>query len=81
MRRFNEWKAQLMNFLIRLKRDEDPFYDNLRDVVDKLDRLRSNWIASFLSDLYKFSKRWNVEIPEELLPTQEEIEEWMRRGD
>jgi len=77
MRTFKLWKAQMMNFLIQQHKEDPEFQSQLRGLIDKLDFLRSDWISGFLSSLFRFSQRWGIKIPKELLPTQEELKKWI----
>ena len=79
-RDFGTWKSQMIAWLIQLpskgKRETYDFDQQRNALIDKLDNLRSRWLASFLADLHRFCSFWGIQIPRELLPTQEEIESW-----
>ena len=80
MRNFGTWKAQVITWLLQLpskgRRDTFDFDQQRNRLIDKLDNLRSRWLASFLADLHRFCNFWEIEIPKDLLPTKEEIESW-----
>ncbi|MEM0450093.1 MAG: hypothetical protein QXO17_00790 [Nitrososphaerota archaeon] len=49
-------------------------------LIERLEKLRSRWLTSFLADLSKYERATGTRIPAELLPSQEEIEAWSREG-
>jgi len=83
VRSFKVWKNQVLVWLMSLesKGKRDTFdFDSQRDyLINKLENLRSRWLSSFLADLHRFCRFWQIVIPKELLPTQEEIVNWHER--
>ena len=77
MREFKLWKAQLMNYLIKIQKDDPKFKEQKMMMISKLDNLRSRWISSFLADLYRFADYWNIDITK-YLPSDEEIKLWIQ---
>ena len=79
-RDFGTWKSQLTVWLMKLpdkgKRETFDFNQQRNALINRLDNLRSRWLASFLADLHRFCDFWQIKIPQELLPTPEEIESW-----
>ena len=76
-RSFSAWKAQAVVKLLAL---EQKYKDNpkarsaIDHLVDRLERLRLDSLASFFADLHRASN----EVPEllEILPSEEEVEKW-----
>jgi len=81
-RSFSAWKSTAMLKLLALKanyRDNPKVLQDIDYLVNRLERLRLDSLASFLADLHRAS----VDAPEFLtiLPSEEEVEEWFRRGE
>ncbi|MEM2233478.1 MAG: hypothetical protein QXP81_08075 [Nitrososphaerota archaeon] len=66
MRDFRTWKAQMMAYLVR-----QQYSKELDSLIDRLEKLRSRWLSSFLADLSKHESATGTKIPPELLPSQE----------
>ena len=81
-RSFSAWKAWAVVKLLALKvkyRDDKRVAQAVDILVNRLERLRLDSLASFLADLHRAS----VDAPEflSILPSAEEVEEWFRRGE
>jgi hypothetical protein len=80
-RSFSAWKSTAMLKLLALKanyRDNPKVLQDIDYLIDRLERLRLDGLASFLADLHRASN----DAPEFLsvLPSEEEVEEWFQRG-
>jgi hypothetical protein len=65
---------------LKLKYRDDPKARGAIDyLVDRLERLRLDSLASFLADLHRASN----EVPEflEIVPKEEEVVQWFERGE
>lgn len=79
MRDFAVWKSQVMLWLIKLPSKGEDFNNQKRVLITKLESLRSRWLSNFLSLLYNFTDFWEIKIPSELLPSNEELENWLSK--
>jgi len=77
---FTIWKTKVITFLISLPKSNAEFEKEKSSIINRLKKLRSDWVASFLTDLYGFSRRWNIDLPKEIIPDAKDIEEWLKRG-
>ena len=80
-RSFSAWKSTAMLKLLALKanyRDNPKVLQDIDYLVNRLERLRLDSLASFLADLHRAS----VDAPEflSILPSEGEVEEWFQRG-
>jgi len=63
----------MMAYLVR-----QPPSKERDSLIEQLEKLRSRWLTSFLADLSKYESASGIKIPDELLPSQEEVEMWSR---
>jgi hypothetical protein len=80
-RSFSAWKAWAAVKLLALKskyRDNPKVSGAIDHLVNRLERLRLDSLAAFLADLHRAS----VDCEEllEILPSEDEVEEWFQRG-
>jgi hypothetical protein len=80
-RTFSAWKAwaAIKLLSLKLKYKDNPKVTQAVDVlVNRLERLRLDSLASFLADLHRAS----TDAPEflEILPREEEVAEWFQGG-
>jgi len=84
MRSFSEWKAQVAVWLMSLgdrgQKGEYDFRQQRDRLATRLRILRANMLPSILLDLHQFCSLWDLEFPQDLLPSQEEVREWLRGG-
>ena len=81
-RTFSGWKAWATVKLLALKqkyRDDPEVARHIDYLVDRLERLRLDSLASFLADLHRASS--DCEEFLSILPSEEEVEEWFRKGE
>jgi hypothetical protein len=81
-RSFSSWKSAAMLKLLMLKanyRDNPKVLQDIDYLINRLERLRLDGLASFLADLHRASD----DVPEFLsvLPSEEEVAQWFERGD
>jgi hypothetical protein len=81
-RSFSGWKAWAVVKLLSLKmkyRDDQRVVQAVDMLVNRLERLRLDSLAAFLADLHRASD----DVPEflSILPSEEEIIEWFKRGE
>ena len=79
---FSAWKAWAIVKLLalKLKHRDDPKICNYVDaLVNRLERLRLDSLASFLADLHRAS----ADAPEflEIVPAEEEVVQWFEEGE
>ena len=80
-RSFSAWKSTAMLKLLALKanyRDNPKVLQDIDYLIDRLERLRLDGLASFLADLHRASS--DCEEFLSVLPSEEEVEEWFQRG-
>ena len=82
VRDFSAWKAWATLKLLTLKvkyRDNPKVCSDVDYLINRLERLRLDGLASFLADLHRASS----DAPEflSIMPSEEEIEEWYGRGE
>ena len=81
-RTFSAWKAwaAIKLLSLKLKYKDNPKVTQAVDVlVNRLERLRLDSLASFLADLHRASN----DAPEflEILPSEGEVVQWFERGE
>jgi hypothetical protein len=81
-RSFSAWKSTALLKLLALKanyRDNPKVLQDIDYLVNRLERLRLDGLASFLADLHRASS----DAPEflSILPSEEEVEDWFQRGE
>jgi len=81
-RSFSAWKAWAAVKLLSLKmkyRDNPKICGDVDVLVNRLERLRLDSLASFLTDLHRAS----ADAPEflEIVPKEEEVVQWFEEGD
>jgi len=80
-RSFSAWKSTALLKLLALKanyRDNPKVLQDIDYLVNRLERLRLDGLASFLADLHRASS----DAPEflSILPSEEEVEKWFEEG-
>ena len=80
-RSFSAWKSTALLKLLALKanyRDNPKVLQDIDYLVNRLERLRLDGLASFLADLHRASSG----APEllEIIPKEEEVVSWFQRG-
>jgi hypothetical protein len=81
-RSFSAWKAWATVKLLSLRmkyRDNPKICNDVDVLVNRLERLRLDSLASFLADLHRASN----DAPEflEILPSEGEVTQWFEEGD
>jgi len=75
-RLFGVWKSQVALWLFNLDMDGEEFKKDKEELIKLLDKLRSRWMTPFFVKMNDFCKKWNIEMPQELLPDSEELAYW-----
>jgi len=81
VRSFSEWKNETIVWLYQLwneakeKKNQDLLKD-LENLMKKVTYLKSIGISKILMNLIEFSDRWDISIPQDLIPTKEEVKRW-----
>lgn len=74
MMTFNMWKTKTMRQLLQLyKKYQDPEIDML---IEKLSYLKKRDLITFMKQLHSISRKFPELL--ELLPSQEELESWLK---
>jgi hypothetical protein len=81
-RSFSAWKSTAVLKLLALKtnyRDNPKVLQDIDYLINRLERLRLDGLASFLADLHRASD----DAPEflSILPSEDEIKTWFEGGD
>jgi len=86
VRSFSEWKNETIVWLSQLwneakeKKNQDLLKD-LENLMKKVTYLKSIGISKILMSLIKFSDKWDISIPQDLIPTKEEVKRWKIKGE
>jgi len=81
VRSFSDWKNETIVWLYQLwneakeKKNQDLLKD-LENLMKKVTYLKSIGISKILMNLIEFSDRWDISIPQDLIPTKEEVKRW-----
>lgn len=75
-RSFRKWKADVTSYLLNLKKDDPEFQERKKELIRRLRGLRSHWVAPFLADLYEFTQKWGIPLPDYIIPSHAELERW-----
>lgn len=76
VRSFGEWKARVITFLMQTQPKNDEMKRQLDALIDLFHKLRSRWLSTGLVQLRKFCDHWGIQLPQELLPTKDELAKW-----
>jgi hypothetical protein len=82
VRDFGAWKAWATLKLLSLKmkyRDNPKICNDVDYLINRLERLRLDSLASFLADLHRASD--DCEELLEILPSEEDVARWFEEGD
>jgi len=78
MRDFETWKTEVITWLIRVKSEDEKFDEMRNYLISRAETLSFSLLSAFLADLYRTARTYRIEIPEHIIPTDEEIEMWAR---